>query len=171
MNTNLTVANEEFTGVRTVVETPLAFDEVLSRLRGLMGKATLQEAVALAKTPISESDYVRQVTELAGDCSFMMYAQLDYSDLLPKFGIKKRAVRLIFGNPVIAESMIRYDMTAALFAPVELLVTEAEDGKGTCVLYVRPSSLIVVEDNPPLLAAVQVLDDKMHTLITRATTA
>jgi hypothetical protein len=67
--------------------------------------------------------------------------------------------------------MIRHDSTAGLFVPVELLMTEDEDGKGTCVFYVRPSSLIMVEDNPPLLTAARALDKKVEALIDRATTA
>ena len=46
-------------------------------------------------------------------------------------------MRWIFGNPLIAITMIRHDLTAGLFAPVEILVTEAEEstadagGRGT----------------------------------------
>jgi len=42
------------------------------------------------------------------------------------------------------------DLSAGLFAPVEILVTEAEDGQGTTITYVRPSSLMVIGNNPPL---------------------
>jgi hypothetical protein len=58
-----------------------------------------------------------------------------------------------------------------VFAPVELLVTENIDGGGTKVTYVRPSSLMVVEDNPPLLAAAQDLDRKLSELVAKATNA
>ena len=51
-------------------------------------------------------------------------------------------MRWIIGNPLYAITMIRYDITAGLFAPVELLVTENIDGAGATVTYVRPSSLI-----------------------------
>ena len=67
--------------------------------------------------------------------------------------INRRMVRWIFGNPLIAITMIRHDLTAGLFAPVEILVTEAEDGRGTTITYVRPSSLMVIGNNPPLMQA------------------
>lgn len=170
VSTNVSVVNRDFTGVRVMVESPFDFDEVSSRLHALMGKATLHEVVALAKTATSEQEYVRQATELIGESDFVLFAEIDHGRWLQSFGIDRRIVRLIFGNPLVAVTMIRQDSAAGLFVPVELLVTENEDGKGTSVSYVRPSSLIVVEDNPPLLAAARALDEKVDALIDRATT-
>jgi hypothetical protein len=50
-----------------------------------------------------------------------------------------------------------------------LLVTENIDWVGTKFTYVRPSSLMVIEDNPPLLAAAQALDGKLLELVAKAT--
>ena len=164
------VENIGFKGVRTVVTTSVGFDEVLSRLRARMGRASVQEIVALAKTPISQEEYVQEVEErFVGESGFMLFAELDHGAWLPKFGIHQRTVRWILGNPLIAITMIRHDITAGLFAPVELLVTEAEDGQGTTLTYVRPSSLMVIADNPPLLAAATALDQKYDWLVALAT--
>ena len=65
--------------------------------------------------------------------------------------------------------MIRHDITAGLFAPVELLVTEDSHQLGTTVTYVRPSSLMVIETNVPLLHASRALDAKLAALVTDAT--
>jgi uncharacterized protein (DUF302 family) len=67
--------------------------------------------------------------------------------------------------------MIRHDITAGLFAPVEVLVTEKESGPGTTIAYVRPSSLMVIEENPPLREAAKALDEKFDVLIAKATGA
>ena len=80
-------------------------------------------------------------------------------------------MRWIIGNPLYAITTIRHDITAELFAPVELLVTEDIDRAGAKVTYVKPSSLMVVEDNPPLLAAAQALDGKLSELVAKATNA
>jgi hypothetical protein len=45
------------------------------------------------------------------------------------FGINRRTVRWILGNPLIATA-IRLDITAGLFAPVEVLVTEKGNRSG-----------------------------------------
>jgi len=164
------IENQGFQGVRTVVTTSVGFDEVLARLRARMGRATVQEIVALAQTPIGQQEYVREVeSRFVGDSGFMLFAELDHGAWLSKFGIHRRTVRWILGNPLIAVTMIRHDITAGLFAPVELLVTEDEDGQGTTLTYVRPSSLMVIADNPPLLAAATALDEKYAKLIAHAT--
>ena len=79
----------------------------------------------------------------------------------------RKVVRWIFGNPVIAYTMLRHDIAAGLFAPVELLLIENESGDGTILIYDLPSSLMVTEDNPPLLKAAEALDHKFAELAER----
>lgn len=123
-----------------------------------MGTVTVGEIVALAKEQISEAEFTRQVEDrYLGESGFMLFAEIDHGAWLPKFGIKQGTVRMIIGNPLYAVTMIRHDITAGLFAPVELLVTEDIDRAGATVTYVRPSSLMVIDANPPLLAAAQAL--------------
>jgi uncharacterized protein (DUF302 family) len=164
------VESRSFHGVRVVVHTSLTYDVVLGKLRGLMGASTIAEVVALAKKPITGAEFTRAVEDrLVGESGFMLFAEIDHGGWLPKFGIKQRTMRLIIGNPLYAITMIRHDITAGLFAPVELLLTENIDGSGAKVTFVRPSSLMVVEDNPPLLAAAQALDGKLLELVAKAT--
>jgi uncharacterized protein (DUF302 family) len=163
--------NTSVNAVRTEVTTSLGFDEVLARLHAQMGRASVQDIVALAKLPVTEAEYVREVrTRFVGDSGFMLFAEIDHGGWLSKFGINRRTVRWILGNPLIAVTMIRHDIAAGLFAPVELLVTEAEDEQGATVTYMRPSSLMMVKDNPPLLEAAQALDEKFDALVALATT-
>jgi uncharacterized protein (DUF302 family) len=166
------VDSRAFNGVRVVVHTSRAYDVVMSNLRSLMGASSLDEVVALAKKPTSEAEFRREVDDrLVGESGFMLLAEIDHGGWLPKFGIKQRTMRLMLGNPLYAITMIRHDITAGLFAPVELLVTETVDRAGATVTYVRPSSLMVIEDNPPLLAAAQALDGKLLELVAKATNA
>jgi hypothetical protein len=65
--------------------------------------------------------------------------------------------------------MLRHDITAGLFAPVEVLVAENGSGPGATITYVLPSSLIVIEENPPLLEAAKALDEKLNALVAKAT--
>jgi len=95
----------------------------------------------------------------------MLFHEIDHGGWLSKFGIRWRMVRWILDNPLIAITMIRHDLSAGLFAPVEILVTEAEDGLGTTITYVRPSSLMVTGNNPPLMQAAAELDKKLDELI------
>jgi hypothetical protein len=62
--------------------------------------------------------------------------------------------------------MIREDISAGLFVPVEMLLVGAPDG-GTTLTYVQPSSLIAIDDdNSVLRAAAVALDAKVSTLMT-----
>jgi uncharacterized protein (DUF302 family) len=161
------VTAKPFQGVRIEVSALVLFDEVLSRLRRSIGSAS--GFAALSKEAITQAGFVRKVEEHVGDSGFMLFYEIDHGGWLPKFGISRRSVRWILGNPLIAITMIRHDITAGLFAPVEVLVIEEEGGGGTAVTYVRPSSLMVIEENPPLREAAKALDEKFDALIAMAT--
>ncbi len=159
-----------FKGERVVVHTGRPFDDVLKSLRQSMGRTTVAEINALAQDPIDEAEFSALVQErYVGSSGFMLFAEIDHGKWLPKFGISQRIVRWILGNPLYAITMIRHDITAGLFAPVELLVVEGKDQITTTLTYVRPSSLMVIEPNAPLLAAAQTLDAKLSALVADAT--
>ncbi|MFD1559422.1 DUF302 domain-containing protein [Paraburkholderia silviterrae] len=170
MSSEVTVVETQFAGVRVEVRTPASFDDVVERLNKLCGKSSIPELVKLAREDISEGTYVREVERrFVGESGFMLFSEIDHGGWIAKFGIKRRTVRWILGNPLIAITMLRHDISAGLFAPVEVLLTEASDGEGTFVTYVRPSSLIVLGDNPELKHAAQALDRKFESLIERIT--
>jgi uncharacterized protein (DUF302 family) len=159
-----------FQGIRVEVDTPISFDEVLNRLRRLMGSTSVPEIVSLAKETATQAEYVQKIEErFVGQSGFMLFHEIDHGGWLRRFGINRRTVRWILGNPLIAITMLRHDIRAGLFAPVEILVTERESGSGATITYVRPSSLIVIEKNSPLLEAAKALDQKLDALIAKAT--
>jgi len=84
------------------------------------------------------------------------------------YGVTQRVLRLIFGNPIIASTMMRDDLTAGLFAPVEVLLVEHHNEEGCTVVYDLPSALVAAED-PSLLPAARELDHKLNALISGAT--
>ncbi|CAD6550388.1 hypothetical protein LMG27952_05004 [Paraburkholderia hiiakae] len=170
MSSEVTIVETRFEGVRVEVRTPAPFDKVVDRLGKLCGKSSIPELVKLAREDISEATYVSEVERrFVGESGFMLFSEIDHGGWIGKFGIKRRTVRWILGNPLIAITMLRHDISAGLFAPVEVLLTEAEDGEGTVVTYVRPSSLIVLGDSPELKSAAQALDRKFEALIDRMT--
>jgi len=159
---------KRFTGVRVVVTTATLFDEVLDKLMGLLGHAPLEQLGALVLASSNREVFEREVQRrFVGESGFMKFGAIDHGSWLGLYGIHRRTVRWIFGNPLIAVTMIKYDMTAGLFAPVEMLITEAEDGVGATLTYVLPSSLMVIEDNQALQAAAEELDKKVAALVER----
>jgi uncharacterized protein (DUF302 family) len=73
--------------------------------------------------------------------------------------------RIILGNPLIAITMLKHDMTAGLAVPVELLVLEKKEG-GVDIIYQLPSALIAgLNRDEELVKAVEILDGKLEGLV------
>lgn len=169
MSVAVETRSRSFQGVRVERRTSKPFDAVIAALRARMGVASIPLLVSLVEKSVDESVFAEEVTQrFVGESGFMLFEELNHGGWLSIYGIRRRCVRWIYGNPLIAITMIRHDNTAGLFAPVEMLISDAVDGGGTVVTYVRASSLIVIEPNPPLLAAAQALDAKVEALLDAA---
>lgn len=158
-----------FQGLRLRFDSTKSYGELVAALLADIGdKPVPIDDIAVGFD--SWESYEREVRSHAGPSGFMLFASLDHGTWLEKAGIDKKALRVVLGNPLIAITMLRHDVTAGLFAPVELLVTEEDDGR-SAITYVAPSSLMVVETNEPLRAAAQALDDKLAALAAKVTAA
>jgi len=97
----------------------------------------------------------------------MLFALLDHGGWITKAGIDRKVMRVVLGNPLIAVTMLRHDVTAGLFAPVEVLLVD--EGERSSLIYVKPSSLMLVEPNPELRSAATELDAKLSALAAKVT--
>ena len=156
-----------FNGVRFTFDSNKSFDKVMSALLADVGDnpVLLNEVAANYE---SWESYKKEIESHIGPSGFSLFATIDHGAWIKKVGIRRKAVRLIIGNPMIAITMLRHDLTAGLFAPVELIVIE-EDGGRSSLTYVRPSSLMVVEKDEALLDAAKKLDSKLHALAQKVT--
>lgn len=155
-----------FEGVRVRYDSTKSYGELVAALLADIGdKPVPIDDIGIGFD--SWDSYEREVGSYAGPSGFMLFALLDHGAWIKKAGIEKKTLRVILGNPLIAITMLRHDVAAALFAPVELLITE-EDG-GSALTYVVPSSLMVVEPNEPLRAAALDLDAKLAALAAKVT--
>lgn len=141
-----------FAGVRVRYDSTKSYDEVLAALLADIGERPVPIDDIATGTGDWE-DFRQRVEPYVGPSGFMLFALLDHGAWITKAGIDRKAVRVILGNPLIAITMLRHDVSAGLFAPVELLITDAP--AGSSLTYVKPSSLMVVEPHPELLAAAQ----------------
>jgi uncharacterized protein (DUF302 family) len=172
MKTKSSTATREFTGYRVQIDTPLTFEEVRGRLGDLLGHTSIPEIAALALAAKSQAEYTREVERrFVGKSGFMLFSEIDHSTWIGIFGIHRKVLRLILGNPLIAITMLRHDINAGLFVPVELLLVDKSDGNGSSLSYVLPSCLIAIDNNPELLVATQPLDEKLEALVAEATKA
>lgn len=156
-----------FTGVRVRYDSTKSYDELLAALLADIG----EQPVPINEIGAAGGDwqaYESRVEKYVGPSGFMLFALLDHGGWIPKAGIERKAMRVVLGNPLIAITMIRHDVTAALFAPVELLLLDEPGGRSS-LTYVKPSSLMVVEPNPELLSAAEALDTKLAALAAKVT--
>jgi uncharacterized protein (DUF302 family) len=154
-----------FDGVRLRFGSTKSYDDLVAAVLADVGALPVP-IDDIAKVYASWDSYEHEVQSHVGPSGFMLFASLNHGGWIAKAGIHRKVLRLVIGNPLIAITMIRHDVTAGLFAPVELLLTEEENGT-SALTYVVPSSLMVVESNPPLLAAARDLDAKLAALASK----
>jgi uncharacterized protein (DUF302 family) len=130
-----------FTGVRLRFDSSKNFDELVDALLSDVGeKPVMIDDIAINFE--SWDAYQEKVESYVGPSGFMLFGLLNHGGWIKKVGIERKALRVIIGNPLIAITMLRHDLTAGLFAPVELLLVE-EDNSRSSLIYVQPSSLMV----------------------------
>lgn len=155
-----------FDGVRVRYDSAKSYDELVAALLADIGEkpVTIND---IATATDSWESYRERVESHVGPSGFMLFVLIDHGSWVTKAGIDRKVLRVILGNPLIAITMLRHDVTAGLFAPVEVLL--AEEGERSSLTYVKPSSLMVVEPNPELLSAAKQLDAKLAALAEKVT--
>lgn len=156
-----------FGGVRVHYDSAKDYEQLATALLADIGQQPVPINDIAAATGSWES-YRAAVESYVGPSGFMLFALIDHGGWITKAGIDRKALRVILGNPLIAITMLRHDVSAGLFAPVELLLLDQTDGHSS-LTYVKPSSLMVVQDNPELLSAAQELDAKLAALAQKVT--
>jgi len=156
-----------FDGVRVRYDSSKGYDELLASLLADIGERPVP-INDFATAADSWQSYQQRVEPHVGPSGFMLFGLLDHGAWITKAGIDRKVLRVILGNPLIAITMLRHDVTAGLFAPVELLLVDEGDGRSS-LTYIKPSSLMVVDDNPELLSAAQALDAKLAVLAEKVT--
>ncbi|MDV7089166.1 DUF302 domain-containing protein [Rhodococcus opacus] len=158
-----------FVGARLRFDSTKSFDNLVDALLADVGDKPVPIDDIAARFESWES-YEHEVHSHVGPSGFMLFALWNHGGWIKKAGLGQKVLRIVIGNPLIAITMLRHDVTAGLFAPVELLLTEEQHSR-SALTYVRPSSLMVVDPNRPLRAAAMALDAKLATLAAKVTAA
>ena len=98
----------------------------------------------------------------------MIFEEFNHDVRIPLFGVGYglKSKRVILGNPLIATTVLKHDLTAGLAVPVELRLLENENKIFTRVVYQLPSGLIAgVNKDTELLSAANRLDEKLEALV------
>jgi uncharacterized protein (DUF302 family) len=152
-----------FDGVRIHIDSDITYDQAVATLLSETGENPESITDLPAAFFQDWASFATEITRHLGSSEFMLMHLIDHGEWLQTAGINRKALRAVLGNPLISITILRHDLTAGLFAPVELLVLE-EDHNRSSLTYIKPSSLMVIDDNPPLRAAALVLDEKLAAL-------
>ena len=109
------------------------------------------------------SEVRARLESMAGASGFMLFGTIDHGALLTIFGEPQKATQYVVGNPLFAMEMTRRKLSAGLYAPLRVLVSEA--GTGTVVEYDTAASLFGQFEDAEVAAVAAMLDRKMEALV------
>jgi uncharacterized protein (DUF302 family) len=127
--TSHTIAVEHFK-----LSTERPFAEVRRKLRD--GVPMLDISIASA---LGSGDQKRAKIYDDSEPKLSIFEERDHGALLQVWGGRRNAIQYEIGNPLTASKMTRYQLPAALYAPLWVVLYEDEQGKGVFE-YDKPSS-------------------------------
>ena len=156
-----------FTTTHVHVQTEKQFGEVTKDFERQLGKFDPTVFQALRPDAERADDARARIEAMAGSSGFMLFGTMDHGALLSIFGVKKKAIQYIVGNPLIAIQMTQHNLAAGLYAPLRVLVYEDDRGR-TCLEFDEPSSLFGQFNDDRITTVASLLDRKLEDLIAEA---
>jgi uncharacterized protein (DUF302 family) len=146
------------------VEVKRDFESFTEKIEHALGRFDPALIKDLATSP---AEAQKRLEKMAGEEGLMLFDVQDHGALLNILGSPKKAKQYVVGNPLIAMTMTRHDIRAALYAPLRILVYEADDHT-TRVEFDQPSSLFGQFEHPEVASVGLSLDRKLANLIKKA---
>ena len=147
-----------------------SFEKVIANFEGLVGNVENGSLKQLVMTATTQAEFETGVHALEGESGFLQFLLINHGAYLPLFGIVGKKVRMYtIGNPLLAVTMIKYDLAAALNVPVRLVIYENSADNTVRLAYDLPSSLMSQLRNEDVTKAAKILDTKLEDLCERAT--
>jgi hypothetical protein len=117
------------------ISSELSFAEVRRKIEGTVPKLDTGIAEALRSDDQKRAkDYEENGPKLS------IFGERDHGAVLRIVGGRRSALQYDIGNPLTASKMTRYQLPAALYAPLRVVLFENEQGRGVahCVRIVPP---------------------------------
>lgn len=121
-----------------------------------------------AMRDVNDPEAIRSlISSMEGEQGLMIFAKLDHGFLFNLDGKKRKVFRYLIGNPLIAYSMTKHDVGAALYAPLTVLIYDVS-AHTTRVEFDLPSTLFGKFGNSEVTNVGLHLDKKLAALIASA---
>lgn len=157
-----------FAGVRLTCHSARAYDQVLASLAAELGDSPV-DVCAISAGAGGADAFQQALLPHIGACGLLLLSSVEQGGWLPKFGLHRRLRRLKLGNPLLAIDLLGHDLAAGLFMPADLLLVEGADHRSCSVIYLQPSSLMLLAAHPGLRDTALALDAKLAALVAAVT--
>ena len=139
-----------------------SFAEVRRRLEGTLPKLDASIAEVLRSGDQKRAkDYEESGPKLS------IFEERDHGALLRIWGSRRNALQYEIGNPLTASKMTRYQLPAALYAPLRVVLFEDEQGRGI-LEYDKPSSFFGQYGDERVTEVGRYLDDALEAALRKA---
>ena len=166
----IVVGRHTFTVTHVEYSTDADFDGVIAKFEAATGDIEDGGFARELAASSDAADFEARMKAHEGDSGFMRFLMLDHGAWLTFNGQPAKCRLYTMGNPLIARTMLKYDIEVGLNVPVRLIIYEATDGS-TRFAYDLPSSLMSRLENKEVAAAAAKLDVKLAALAERVTGA
>jgi uncharacterized protein (DUF302 family) len=138
------------------------YEEFTGRFEQILGRFVASKLKGLTPDGAMEA-----LKSMEGEQGFMIINIFDHGADLLMVGQRRKAKQYLIGNPLVAIQMTRYDIRAALYAPLRVLVFESEPGR-TVVEFDQPSALFGQFGRSEVTAEAVESDGKLGRVIAKA---
>ena len=144
------------------------YASIVAAVEAAIGHPDMRQFSAALAVATSHADVENTVRGAIGRSELMEFMRFDFGALLALAGVTgtPKSIRLVIGNPLIAEQMVRHVPDAASYAPVTVLIDERPDG--VHVSYDEMASLLAPYGSPQALQVALDLDAKVKAMLTEA---
>jgi len=147
------------------IDLPVDFDQFNRNFTYLLGRFDPSDFDLAVKNP--KLGFAR-LKAAAGDQGLMLFEGTNnHGILFATIGQSRKALRYHIGNPQIALKMTVHNISAALYAPLTVLVYQVDENH-IRVEYDKPSSVFGQFKEPDIDAIATVLDVKLNNILFRA---
>ncbi|MCJ2088938.1 DUF302 domain-containing protein [Methylobacterium sp. E-005] len=158
---------EQITATRITIEhvtlrSPKSFAAVRSALEAAVPSLDHAYAELLRDGQV---DAARDLLERQAPLS--IFGARDHGGLLLTAGLTRKAIQYDIGNPLTAARMTRHVLSAALYAPIRVLLREDAEG-GVAFEYDRPASTFGQFGNREIDSVAHDLDDQLRIVLAQA---
>jgi len=147
-----------------VVDAPVHYETFIRSLERILGRFSRDVEPVMTSQPATAR---RRIEAMAGEQGLMIFTIVDHGAALNIVAEPRKARQYLIGNPLMAIRMTRWNLGAALYDPLRVLVHQRTDG-ATRIEYDLPSSLLDQFGSAEVIRVAVSLDVKLETLISRA---